>query len=767
MNMKKILLLPLAFSITIATNASALSSPKEPPAASVFGFNAGNASAQLQREAQFDRSVDPTVMMEWLKHLSAAPNQVGSTHGKANAEFVRQKFEEFGWDARIETFSVLYPTPKSVQVQLLAPHRYDAVLNEGPIEGDPSTLVRDEVLPPYNVYGGDGDVTGELVYANYGGPDDYAELARRGVDVRGKVVITRYGGGWRGLKPLLAQKHGAVGCLIYSDPREDGYFQGDVYPMGGWRPEQGVQRGSVADMLAYPGDPLTPGYGSVEGAPRIAVSEARSILKIPVLPISYGDATPLLKALQGPVAPESWRGALPLTYKVGPGPARVRVAVSSNWDQQTIYNVVAKLPGAVAPDQWVVRGNHRDTWVMGAQDPLSGTVAMLAEAKAIGELVKQGWRPKRTLVYNSWDGEEAGLLGSTEWAETHADELRDKAVVYINTDSNGRGFLGAGGSHSLQHMINQAAANVTDPQVGVSVRERLRARLLVGALEGGSAGKTRAQGVGESGDIPIGALGSGSDYAPFLAHLGIASMNIGFGGESAGAGAYHSHYDTYAHQQRFNDPGLAYGATLAKVVGRISMRMADADVLPMRFSDMGTTVSNYVAELHQLETSLRTQAESQNRLLDSGMYKLAASPSNPVGPPERASVVPAINLAPLDAASGRLKESLARYQKAYDALAASDLQIPADRQREINALMARMEQSLTDPAGLPGREWYRHMIYAPGVLTGYGVKTLPGIREALEAKRWDEASLYAEKTAKTLDGYRAQIEKLTGLLEQR
>src|SRR5690606_18548923 len=367
--------------------------------------------------------------------LSSRPGIAGSPYSLQNARFVLEKFQQFGWDAKIETFHVHYPKPKHVQVQMLAPQRYDAVLEEVPIEGDASSANREGAIPPYLAYGGDGDVTGELVYVNYGLPDDYEELARHGIDVRGKIVIARYGAGWRGLKPLLAQRNGAIGALIYSDPREDGYYGSEVYPAGGGRPEQGVQRGSVMDMIIHPGDPLTPGYGAVEGAPRLAVEDARTILQIPVLPLSYGDATPLLKALQGPVVPERWRGALPLTYRMGPGPAKVRVVVESEWAQTPIHHVNARRTGAVPPDHWVMRGNHRDSWVMGAADPLSGTVAMLAEAKALGHLVQQGWRPKRTLVYNSWDGEEAGLLGSTEWVETHADELRRKAVAYINTDS--------------------------------------------------------------------------------------------------------------------------------------------------------------------------------------------------------------------------------------------------------------------------------------------------------------------------------------------
>lgn len=762
---KKRVSLPVAALVLVLTCAANAAEPGNSSAA-LFGFNAANSQQQLNREQAFDSYIDAREMEGWLKELSSRVGIVGSPGSLANANFVLDKFKSFGWDAKIETFHVLYPKPRRVQVQLLGPQRHDAVLNEGPIAGDASSANREGVIPPYLSYGGDGDVSGDLVYVNYGLPDDYKELARRRIDVRGKIVIARYGGGWRGLKPLLAQQKGAIGALIYSDPRDDGYYQGDVYPAGGWRPEQSVQRGSVADMMLYPGDPLTPGYGSVEGAKRLPIEEARTILKIPVLPLSYGDATPLLKALQGPVAPESWRGALPLTYKMGPGPAQVRIVVESDWEQVPVYNVNARLQGAELPEQWVLRGNHRDTWVMGAQDPLSGTVAMLAEAKAFGRLFEQGWRPRRTLVYNSWDGEEAGLLGSTEWVETHADELRDKAIVYINSDSNGRGFLGAGGSHSLQHLINQVSASVTDPQTGVSVQERLRARMRVAGDEGGAAAKAQAAVAAKGGDLPIGALGSGSDYASFLHFLGVASINVGFGGESESRGVYHSHYDTYEHFSRFGDPGLAYSAALAKVSGRLAMRTSEADVVPMRFTDMGSVIATYVTELQQLVGSLRAATASQHTLLDSNALTLAGDPTRPLLPPERESVVPAIDLAPLQQASARLSKSLQRYERAYARNAAANLQMSASKQQQINALILRMEQSLTDPAGLPGRSWYRHFIYAPGVLTGYGVKTLPGVREALEARRWEEANTYAKTTAEVIDRYRTQIDSLTALLQK-
>ncbi|MFZ1055159.1 MAG: PA domain-containing protein, partial [Opitutaceae bacterium] len=405
------------------------------------GFKAASAVAELEQEKLFDAAIDPAELRSWLEEMSSEPNQVGSPHDKANAEFTLAKFKEWGWDAHLEEFSVLYPTPKSVSLELVAPTPYKALLSEPAIDGDKTSGHAAGGLPPYNVYGADGDVTADLIYVNFGTPEDYAELDRRGLDVRGKIAIARYGKCWRGLKPKLAQEHGAVGCIIYSDPHEDGYWAGDVYSKGGNRPEYGVQRGSVADITQYSGDPLTPGVGATKDAKRLAISDAKTLLKIPVLPISYGDAKAFLAALEGPVAPAGWRGALPFTYHIGPGPAKAHLAVVSDWSLKTIYDVIAVMKGSTYPNQWVIRGNHHDGWVFGAWDPLAGNIAVMAEAKAIGSLAKAGWKPKRTLVYASWDAEEPGLIGSTEWAETHAAELQKKAVLYVNSDTNGRGFL--------------------------------------------------------------------------------------------------------------------------------------------------------------------------------------------------------------------------------------------------------------------------------------------------------------------------------------
>jgi N-acetylated-alpha-linked acidic dipeptidase len=735
-------------------------------AASMLGFSPTSAAAQLALEQRFDAALSATDQRDWLKQMSSAPNHVGSPHDKANAEWMLARFQEWGWNARIETFSVLYPTPKTESLELVAPSHYKAKLFEPPVEGD-ATSATPGALPPYNAYGGDGDVTAGLVYANQGMPDDYKELARHGVDVRGKIVITRYGGGWRGLKPKLAQEHGAVGCLIYSDPRDDGYGAGDTYPNGGWRPEDAVQRGSVQDMQQYPGDPLTPGIGATADAKRVDLKDAKTVLKIPVMPISYADALPLMRALDGPMAPRDWRGGLPIAYHLGGGgAAKAHLVVQSDWQRKDIYDVIAVMPGSTEPDQWILRGNHHDGWVFGAWDPLAGNVALMDEAKAIGVLVKNGWRPKRTLVYASWDAEEPGLLGSTEFAEAHADELQRKAVAYVNTDTNSRGFLDMEGSHSLQHVLNQVAAGVEDPQTHVSVRERARAKMRVEGASDDAKPKDKeaAMLAAKGGDLPIGALGSGSDYSAFLQHLGVASLNLGFSGEEDQNGVYHSRYDSFDHYVRFGDPGFAYGVALSKVAGHTMLRLADADALPLRFSDFSDTLDRYLSDLHKKVETARKDTVQQHQLLDANAYALVSDPTRPIGPPVRDSDVPAIDLSPLDAAVKHLKKSTKAFDDAYAARAAAGFRATPAQQREIDVAMARMEQGLTDPDGLPGRGWYKHMIYAPGLLTGYDVKTVPGVREAIEQRRWDEANRYAIVTARVLDGYRAQLDRLTALM---
>ena len=760
---------PLIFlaSATLAGLATtALGADTAAPA--MTGFSAGSAAEQAAVEQKFDALLSAQDQSDWDKDMASAANNVGTPHDKANAEMMLKLFQSWGWDAHIETFSVLYPTPKEEALELVSPTIYKAVLHEPPVEGDRTSAQADNVLPPYNAYGADGDVTAELVYVNYGMPDDYRELERHGVDVKGKIIIARYGAGWRGLKPKLAYQHGAVGCIIYSDPYDDGYWQGDVYPKGPFRDADGVQRGSVADMPVYPGDPLTPGVGATDNAKRLAIKDAQTVLKIPVLPISYADAKPLLSALAGQVVPEHWRGALPITYHMGPGPAKVHLKVLSNWDRKTIYDVIAMLKGSVYPDQWIIRGNHHDGWVIGAEDPLSGNVALMDEMKAMGDLSKQGWKPKRTLVYASWDGEEPALLGSTEWAETHADELQKKAVLYINTDNNDRGFMFTVGSHSLQQMVDQVTRGIDDPETGVSIEARLRAALEVqGASRYASADDQAAAKQAASGaDLPLDALGSGSDYTAFLEHLGIAALDFGFQGEGGGGGQYHSLYDSYDYYSRFGDPGFKYGVALSKLAGHTALRFADADVLPYSYGAFADTVDGYVNELHGMVDSLRNRNATVNRLLDSKAYTLAADPTLTYVPPSATQPVPYVNFAPLDNALVKLKASAVAYDAALASQTATGFKLDAGKLAALNRQLGGMEQDLLSNQGLPGRAWFRHMVYAAGLYTGYGAKTLPGVREAIEQQEWDTAARYVGIVSDTLNHYSAELDKATALLKQ-
>ena len=759
-----------AYSLVCCSAAFAATPSGAAPGAGspLFGFSADESGAEESVEQRFDSDLNPADLSAWMKNLSSEANHVGSPHDKANAEFVRDQLKKWGWDAQIEVFYPLYPTLKEHTLELVAPTKFVAALKEPTVAGD-DTSSRTDGMGPYNVYGADGDVTGDLVYVNYGMPDDYKDLARRGIDVKGKIVITRYGEGWRGLKPKLAQEHGAIACIIYSDPEGDGYAQGDVYPKGGWRAADGVQRGSVADMPVYSGDPLTPGVGATKNAKRLPISEAKTLMKIPVIPISYGDAQPLLTALAGPVAPKSWRGALPITYHIGPGPAKVHLAISSDWSQKPLYDVIARMPGSQKPDEWIVRGNHRDAWVFGAWDPLSGHVDMMAEAKAIGALLKSGWRPKRTLVYASWDGEEPGLLGSTEWAETHAEELQHKTVLYLNSDTNSRGFLEVGGSHSLQRLVNDVAAGVRDPETGVTSEERLRAKTLVDGYEKGASEREKkdATMAAAGGDLAIEALGSGSDFTPFLQHLGITSLSIEYGGESDQAGVYHSKYDSFDHYVRFGDPGFVYGIAETETVGHVILRVADADVLPLQFAGFAQAVDGYVGELHDLTEQKRKAAEELGKLLDRNAFTLASDPTRPVLAPERDPEVPYLDLTPLDNVAARLKKSAKAYDDLYTKLEAGTSKLTPAQSRELDELLRGMEGTLLYARGLPGRDWYKHLIYAPGLYTGYGVKTLPGVREAIEQNRWDEANRYAVLTAAALTAYCDRLDQAAALLRTR
>ena len=714
-------------------------------AETLLGFDAAGSAAQRALEADFDSRIDAREMEAWLRDLSFEPHHVGSPKGYANAQRLAELFTSWGYATEIAEYEILFPTPKTRELELVSPGSFTASLTEEALDEDPSTSRTQDLLPPYNAFSRDGEVEAELVFVNYGMPADYEVLERHGISVEGKIAIAKYGRSWRGIKPKLAGEKGAIGTLIYSDPLDDGYGQGETYPQGPFKHESAVQRGSVMDMPTYPGDVLTPGIGATPDAVRLDRADAPTITEIPVLPISHKDAMPLLAAMGGDVVPAEWRGGLPITYHMGPGPARVRLKLEFNWTMVTAYNVIARLEGSEFPDEWVIRGNHHDGWNHGAADPISGLVALMAEAKAVGELAQAGNAPARTLIYAAWDAEEPGLIGSTEWVEHHAAELSEHAVAYLNTDGNSRGFINIGGSHTLEKLMGGVTADVIDPQTGVSVDARRRAML---TLEGSNArikneAKNRAQ-------LRISPLGSGSDYTPFLQHLGIASINMAFGGE-AQDGSYHTLYDTYEHYLKFRDPGLYYGVALAQVAGRATLRIANAQRLPFEFAGLTDNIALYLSEIEALTDALRSGTEDTNSLIDAGTYDLALDPTKNLGAPSSNQPVPYFNFARLHNALTRLDAAATAYEGKVDQPASA----------EVNRLLYSSERLLTRGHGLAGRPWFKHHLYAPGFYTGYGVKTLPGVRESIEQLQFDAVDEQIVIAAQMIEELAARVEDLS------
>ena len=749
-------LLLCGLAIFYATFGPAL--PQTKPVRPLLGFSSKSSASQKMLEARYDATLKKENLREWMKWMTAKPHHLGSPFGREVAEFIAAKFRSWGYETGIETFDVLFPTPKLRVLEMTSPEVFSAALLEPRLPEDSTSGIIENQLPVFNVYSPDGDVRGNLVYVNYGLPQDYEQLEELGIDVKGKLVIARYGGSWRGIKPKVAAEHGAIGCLIYSDPREDGYFQGDVYPKGAWRNERGAQRGSVADMPVYPGDPLTPGVGATKDAKRLPLSEVGKIVRIPVLPISQSDAAPLLGALGGPVAPEAWRGALPMTYHVGPGPAVVHLKLEFDWKLETTYDVIAKISGSERPDQWIIRGNHHDAWNFGAADPVSGQVALMEEARSVSELLKAGWKPKRTIVYAAWDGEEPGLLGSTEWVETHSELLRKNAAVYVNSDSNSRGFLSMAGSHSLERFINEVARDVRDPQKNIPVLQRARAaRIVTGSTEERKEARER-------NDLRLGALGSGSDYTPFLQHLGVASLNLGYSGEGSG-GSYHSIYDSFDHYTRFGDPSFDYGITLAQTAGRVMLRLANADVLPFEFLGVADNVGQYLKEVSKLADDMRLQTVERNRQIQEGTLQAYFDPKQPYVVPKLKAEVPKITFTALQDAVAKLQASSKRFAEQMSRLEMSGFSLPQSALESLDKILFASERALTRPEGLPQRPWFKHQIYAPGLYTGYGVKTLPAVREAIEQRDWKQTNEQIGLVAETIDGLSGEIDRASAAVE--
>jgi len=728
---------------SVAANSTALT-----------GYSPSASQSERDWESRFRAIPDPANLRSYMQRLSAHPHHVGSPYDKDNAEWILAHFKEWGLDAHIEQFDVLFPTPKVRLLEMVSPTRFTAKLEEPALAVDPTSNQKSEQLPTYNAYSIDGDVTAPLVFVNYGLPEDYEKLDRLGISVKGSIVIAKYLHSWRGVKPKVAAEHGAIGCLIYSEPQDDGYTHDNVFPAGPMRPPDGVQRGSVMDFASVsPGDPLTPGIGATSDAKRLAVKDAKSITKIPVLPISYGDAQPLLAALAGPMAPEEWRGSLPIPYHVGPGPAQVHLKVAFNWDIKPVYDVIAKIPGSVEPDEWIIRGNHHDAWVNGAEDPISAQVSLLEEARGLSLLLKQGWKPRRTIIYCAWDGEEPMLLGSTEWVETHADELREHAAVYINTDGNDRGILNMNGSHSLEQFINGVAREIEDPETKMTVWQRAQLTAIAGARSADDRKEIR-----QRPDLRIGALGSGTDFTAFIDHIGVATLDLSYAGEDE-EGIYHSIYDDFYWYTHFSDTDFVYGRALAQTVGTSVMRLADAQALPFDFTDFADTVGMYTKELQKLLSDKQDEIRERNQEIEEGMFKATFDPRRPTVVPVKEAIPPHLNFAPLQNALDSLTRSATHYQQSLSAIQPNlDHEKLASPLRVLNRELIETERKLTNVDGLPRRSWYKHLLYAPGVYSGYGVKTVPGVREGIEQKRYGEAELEIVRVSKALEDESSQIE---------
>jgi N-acetylated-alpha-linked acidic dipeptidase len=758
--MRSFFALILIVTLILPSISLAVDSPGTNPA-SLVGYSPRASQTERDWEIKFRGVPDPANMRSYMQRLSARPHHVGSAYDKDNAEWILARFKEWGLDAHIERFDVLFPTPKIRILEMTAPTTFRAKLEEPALAIDPTSNQKSEQLPTYNAYSIDGDVTAPLVFVNYGLPEDYEKLDRLGISVKGAIVIAKYLHSWRGVKPKVAAEHGAIGCLIYSEPQDDGYTRDDVFPKGPMRPADGVQRGSVMDFASVsPGDPLTPGLGATPDAKRLTVAEAKSITKIPVLPISYGDAQPLLAALAGPMAPDEWRGSLPIPYHVGPGPAQVHLKVAFNWDIKPVYDVIAKIPGSVEPNQWVIRGNHHDAWVNGAEDPISAQVSLLEEARGLSLLLKQGWKPRRTIIYCAWDGEEPMLLGSTEWVEAHADELREHAAVYINTDGNDRGVLTMNGSHSLEQFVNGIARDIEDPETKMNVWQRAQLSAIAAAKSTDDKKEIR-----QRADLRINALGSGTDFTGFIDHLGIATIDLEYGGEDEG-GIYHSIYDDFYWYTHFSDTEFVYGRALAQTVGSSVMRLADAEVLPFDFVDFADTVEMYSKELEKLLADKQEEIRERNQEIDEGMYKATFDPRRPTVPPGKEEIPPHLNFAPLKNAADSLTRSAKHYQEALTRKQSSlGDDAVAPKLEALNKDLMESERKLTNPDGLPRRSWYKHLLYAPGIYTGYGVKTVPGVREGIEQKRYAEADQEIVRVSQALQDEATLIDSAAQELE--
>lgn len=684
----------------------------------ITGFR--DAAAERKLEEKFLAVPEPRLAQEHLRILTAEPHIAGSPEDRKTAEYVAKKFREAGLETRIDVYKVWLNLPREILVEATAPA---GLKMRGPtrehVQGDP---FQDDprIVTPFNGSSASGEVEAEVVYVNYARPEDFRKLKQLGIDVRGKIAIARYGQNFRGVKALTAQENGAVALILYSDPVDDGYFRGDVYPKGPYRPATSVQRGSVQFTFEYPGDPTTPGVASTPDLPesqRVPPEKAGNLPKIPVTPLSYAEVAPLLERLGGPESPREWQGALPFTYHVGSGPVRLHVKLLQDYSYTTIWNVIGTIQGVAQPEALVVAGNHRDAWVYGAVDPNSGTAAMLETVHGFGELLKSGWRPQRTIVFGSWDAEEQGLIGSTEYAEQFTKPLQN-AVAYFNMDVGVAGpDFGASSVPSLKRFLRDVARAVPSPKGG-TVYDAWKAQSEIArrrreTADAGSFAERR--GDADRGDVHVGDLGSGSDYSAFLQHLGVPSADIGSNGPY---GVYHSAFDNYAWFIKFADPTFVYEQQMARVFGLEVLRMAQADALPFDYESYGTEVHKHLEN-------------AQRRAQDLGW-----------------------KLKPDFAASFKAADHLAAAGRAIDQAAGS---ATARQLVRVNSALLGAERAMLGP-GLPHRPWFRHTVYAPGEYTGYAAVVIPGVNESMD--RNDPAA-----AAEALDEVTAALERAASVLE--
>lgn len=687
----------------------------------IFGFR--DSAAQNNVEARFLAVPDPKLAEDHLRTLTQAPHMAGTPEDKATANYVAQKFREAGLDTEIVEYKAWFNYPQEISVDVTAPA---GVEMHGPtpehVDGDP---FEDDprVVMPFNGMSPSGDAEADVVYANYGTPDDFDQLAKMNIDVRGKIALVRYGQNFRGVKVFVAQEHGAAGVIIYSDPFDDGWRRGDKYPVGPWRPDTGVQRGSVGYMFEFPGDPTTPGFASVPSVPdskRISPEQSAQMPRIPVTPISYHDAWPIMQHLGGPDSPREWQGSLPFTYHVGPGPVRVKMHLKQDYQFRPLWDVIGRVPGTDLPDEWIVAGNHRDAWVYGAVDPNSGTAAMLETVHGIGGLLKSGWKPKRTLIFASWDGEEEGLMGSTEWAEQHESQLAN-APAYFNMDVGVSGAkFGASAVPSLKQFVRDLTKSVPSPKGGTVYEqwqksEESRSNSPQSPAE---ADSRRMPAAVVKDDVRVGDLGSGSDYSSFQQHLGVPSTDINSTGPY---GVYHSAFDDFAWFKKFGDPDFVYEQQMARVFGLETLRMADADVLPYDYEEYGKEIAAYLDAAEK-----RAKSKLGDHALDFKTVDTAAK----------------------------------HFEDAGAKILSKQKNVPRDPAR-LNQALRGAERALLVQEGLPHRPWFRHAIYAPGEYTGYAAVVIPGVNEAIDKGDADRArqqlavlAAALERAAKTLEQYR-------------